>query len=151
MPGTGGRGHIRRYPRRAMSSTAEISGDNAATSGILEFSNGRSAVVSCSFQGNGQGFYRVVGRLGVIDLPRGIIPGLADRVSEALIIVSDATGLRREERLPPVDQYRLMVEAFADAVLRNGPMPYVAADTVANMVVLDAFAQSARSGMRVGL
>jgi xylose dehydrogenase (NAD/NADP) len=131
--------------------TDEQFGVDTAASGILEFSGGRSAVVSCSFKGNSQGFYRVVGRLGLIDLPRGIIPGLADRVSEALIIVSDATGARREERLPPVDQYQLMIEAFADAVLRNGPMPYAAADTVANMVVLDAFAQSARTGMRVAL
>ena len=44
-----------------------------------------------------------------------------------------------------------MVEAFADAVLRNRPMPYAAADAVANLSVLDAFAQSARSGMRVAL
>ena len=124
---------------------------DTAASGILEFSGGRTAMVSCSFQGNGQGFYRVIGRLGVIDLPRGILPGLADRVPEALIIVSDATGSRREEILPPVDQYQLMIEAFADAVLRKRLMPYEAADAVANMAVLDAFAQSARSGMRVAL
>ena len=119
---------------------------DVAAAGVLRFPGGRLAVVSCSFLGSGQGYYRVVGRRGVIDLPRGIIPGLADRLSEALISVVDATGARRDEVLAPVDQYQLMVEAFADAVLSGSTLPVDPTDAVANLLVLDAFAASARSG-----
>lgn len=122
-----------------------------AAAGVLRFPGGRLGVVSCSFQGNGQGSYRIVGRQGMIDLPRGIIPGLGDRNPEALISVVDANGARRDEVLAPVDQYRLMVEAFADAVLSGPPVPVDASDSVANLRVLDAFAASARSGSQVRL
>lgn len=122
-------------------------GVDVAASAILEFSAGRTAMVSCSFKGNAQGFYRVIGRRGQIDVPRGIIPGLGSRVSEALIIVIDEDGIRREELLPAVDQYQLMIEAFSDAVRGDsGAVPHID-DSVRNLDVLDAIARSARSKM----
>ena len=39
----------------------EQTGVDVATSALLDFGRGRSAVASCSFRGNGQGFYRVIG------------------------------------------------------------------------------------------
>jgi D-xylose 1-dehydrogenase (NADP+, D-xylono-1,5-lactone-forming) len=122
---------------------------DVSASAIMTFPSGRSAVASCSFEGNGQGFYRIVGRKGMIEVPRGILPGLGDRESETLLIVSDANGRRIEESLPPVDQYQLMVEAFADAILRGIPLPVSSDDAVANMHVLDAWAESARSGRAI--
>jgi xylose dehydrogenase (NAD/NADP) len=89
-------------------------GVDTDTAAILEFPNDRTATVSCSFRGNGQGVYRVVGRKGVLDLPRGIIPGLGTRVSETVVAVTDQNGNRFEERLAPTDHYRLMVESFAE-------------------------------------
>jgi predicted dehydrogenase len=41
-----------------------------------------------------------------------------------------------------------MVEAFADAVLNDGPVPLGNEDSIANMRVLDALALSARTGQR---
>lgn len=127
----------------------ETFGVDVAAAGLLEFPGGRIATVSCSFQGNGQGYYRMIGRRGLIDIPRGIIPGLGDRIPEAIVIRVDENGARSEETFAAVDQYQLMIEAFADAI-RSGDSPLVQPrDSILNMRVLDAFADSARSGMRV--
>jgi D-xylose 1-dehydrogenase (NADP+, D-xylono-1,5-lactone-forming) len=125
------------------------SGVDLAAAAALEFHGGRSALVSCSFKANGQGSYQVVGTGGVIDVPRSFIPGLGSRVAEGLVIVSDADGRRSETTFEPVNHYRLMAEAFAEAVLSGKPLPYSPHDSVNNMRAMDAIAASARSGKRV--
>jgi predicted dehydrogenase len=50
-----------------------------------------------------------------------------------------------EHSHPPVDQYRLMVEDFADALLHKRPPAYPPSDAVANMRVLDQLIASARA------
>ena len=122
---------------------------DVSAAGILEFAGGRTGVVSCSFLGNSQGSYSVVGRRGVIEVPRGIIPGLGSRLGETLVIIADGDGRRREELIEPVDQYRLMIESFSDAVLGQRPIPIHPDDSVRNMRVLDALALSAREARRV--
>ncbi|MBB4301411.1 putative dehydrogenase [Rhodobium orientis] len=113
---------------------------------ILEFAEGRKGIVSCSFSGNSQGSYTVVGNKGSIEVPRGIIPGLDTRVSETLVILCDGDGGRQEETIAAVDQYSLMVQAFSEAILEGKPAPLPLEDSVANMRVLDAMARSAHSG-----
>lgn len=126
-------------------------GVDVAAAGVLEFSGGRIALISCSFEGFGNGFYSVIGRKGVIEAPRGIIQGLGTRLSEALVITMDADGRRTQETIASVDHYQLIVEAFADAVLGNTPVPLPLSDSLNNMRVLDAFAQSAREGREIRL
>ena len=116
-------------------------GVDVAAAGVLEFPGKRAAMVSCSFEGFGNGFYSVIGRKGVIEAPRGIIQGLGTRIGEALIIIMDADGRRTEEAIPHFDHYQLIVEAFADAVLNNTPVPLPMSDSLANMRALDAFAR----------
>lgn len=124
-------------------------GVDVAAGGVLEFPDGRAALVSCSFEGFGNGFYSIIGRKGVIEVPRGIILGLAPRVGEGLIVTMDANGRRVEETIPNVDHYQLMVEAFADAVINKTPVPLPLSDSLQNMRVIDAFARSAREGREV--
>jgi len=47
--------------------------------------------------------------------------------------------------IDPADQYMLMIEDFADAILNNRPPRYSSSDAVANMVVIDWLAVSARN------
>lgn len=124
-------------------------GVDVAAAGVLEFPDGRVAMVSCSFEGFGNGFYSVIGRKGVIEAPRGIIQGLGTRLGEALVITMDADGRRTEESFGPVDHYQLIVEAFADAVLNKTPVPLPLTDSLNNMRALDAFARSAREGREI--
>jgi|SRR5579883_968236 len=124
-------------------------GVDVAAGGLLEFPESKTALVSCSFENFGNGFYSAIGRKGVIEAPRGIILGLGSRVGDALIVTMDADGRRNEEVLPAVDQYQLIVEAFADAVLNKKPAPLPPSDSLANIRALDAFARSAREGREI--
>jgi predicted dehydrogenase len=126
-------------------------GVDVAAGGLLEFPGGRIALMSCSFEGFGNGFYSAIGRRGVIEVPRGIIQGLGTRLGETLIITMDADGRRSEETMESLDHYQLTVEAFADAVLAATPVPLPTSDSLANMRALDAFARSAREGREVRL
>jgi xylose dehydrogenase (NAD/NADP) len=126
-------------------------GVDVSTAALLEFSGGRVALVSCSFEANGQGFYRLIGRSGLIDVPRAVIPGLGDRSAETIVIKVDANGRRTQEEIAPVNQYRLMVEAFAEAVLKRQPMPLPPFDSIANLRALDAIAVAANEGRTVHL
>jgi predicted dehydrogenase len=126
-------------------------GVDVAAAGVLEFPGGRVALVSCSFEGFGNGFYSVIGRKGVIEVPRGIIQGLGTRLSETLAIKMDANGRRTEETFAATDHYQLIVEAFADAVLNKTPVPLPLSDSFHNMRALDAFARSAREGHEIRL
>jgi predicted dehydrogenase len=49
------------------------------------------------------------------------------------------------------DQYQLMVEHFADAVLKRKTLVYSPHDSIANMRVLDALSEAARTGNAVSL
>jgi xylose dehydrogenase (NAD/NADP) len=124
-------------------------GVDLSTTAILEFPGGRTALVSSSFRASGQGFYQLIGTEGVIDVPRAFIPGMGSRVAEGLVIVSDPDGRRAETTFEPANHYRLMAEAFADAVLAGKPVPYRPEDAVNNMRALDAIAASALSGKRM--
>jgi predicted dehydrogenase len=124
-------------------------GIDVSASAVLEFEDGRSALISSSFKAGGQGAYQVIGSKGTIEVPRAIIPGMGTRVAEGLVILADEDGRRSETRFEPVDQYRIMVEAFADAVLSGRPVPYDPADGVKNLAVCDAIVASHRVGKRV--
>jgi xylose dehydrogenase (NAD/NADP) len=126
-----------------------VSGVDLAAAALIEFSGGRVGLVSSSFKAGGQGTYQIIGSEGTIEVPRAIIPGLGSRVAETLVVLVDADGRRTETSFAPADHYRLMVEAFAEAVLSGRSVPYPPQDAVANLRVLDAIAASARSARRV--
>lgn len=128
-----------------------VLGIDLTTAAILDFGEGRIGTMSSSFKANAQGRYEVVGTKGTIEAPRGIIPGLTTRVSETIIVVMDADGRRREETLPAVDHYQLMIEAFGDAILSGKPAPRTPAQSLGNMRVLDAIARAARDGVPVAI
>lgn len=129
----------------------EATGVDIAAAGVLEFTRGRVAMVSCSFEGNGNGFYTIIGRKGTIEAPRALILGAGNRAPEALIVVVDTDGRRREEVLTPFKQYVGLVEEFAASVLEDTPVPLPLADSINNARVLDAFARSATEGRRVAI
>jgi predicted dehydrogenase len=124
---------------------------DVAAAGVLQFPGGRVALVSCSFEANGNGFYTVIGRKGTIEAPRALILGAGNRDPHALIVIVDADGRRREEQLQPFNQYRGMVEDFATALLEGRPAPLPLSDAIGNARVLDAFAESARQGRSVAI
>jgi xylose dehydrogenase (NAD/NADP) len=55
------------------------------------------------------------------------------------------------EVIPGADEYQLMVEHFADAVLGDAGLDFAPEESVSNMRVLDALARAAREGNRVAV
>jgi D-xylose 1-dehydrogenase (NADP+, D-xylono-1,5-lactone-forming) len=117
-------------------------GVDISAAGILEFAGG-IAVINCSFVADGQGTYTIVGSEGTIEVPRGILPGLGTRAAQGLVIIVDADGNRHEESFEPANQYRNMVDAFAESVLNGQPVPLLPEDGLNNVRVLEALARSA--------
>lgn len=114
-------------------------GVDMTCAGVLEFSEQRFATIDCSFRPGYNGWYMIVGSEGTVEVPRAFTP----RLAHTEIILTDSHGHRHYERIAGVDHYRLMVEAFAAAVLEGAPLPYPPSDAVGNMKVLDAMKRAA--------
>ena len=110
---------------------------------------GALAVVESSFTAALQQTYSVLGEKGVIELPHNAYIPWGE----------SANFLRRDPnaeegeiiRVPNPDQYRLMIEHFEEAVLGGGELIYAPEESIKQMQVLDALAQSARSGKVIEL
>jgi len=115
--------------------------------GSLKFPGGCLAVVEAGFVSALQQTYCVVGTEGSVELPHdAFIPWEKDTVF-TVRGKDEETG--RTRSVAGADEYRLMVEHFADAVLGRAPLEFHPRDSVANMRVLDGLAQAARSGETV--
>lgn len=125
------------------------SGVDTSFIGTLQFAIGALAVVESSFTAALQQTYSVLGEKGVIELPHNAYIPWGE----------SADFLRRDPnaeegeiiRMPNPDQYRLMIEHFEEAVLGGGELIYAPEESIKQMQVLDALAQSARSGKVIEL
>jgi xylose dehydrogenase (NAD/NADP) len=117
------------------------------TVGVLNFGNGGLATIEASFISSLQQTYTIVGNDGSIELPHNaFIPWEKDAT---YIHRGRHEEIGRQEFIPGADEYRLMVEHFSD-VLIHGSSPLVQIhDSIQNMRVLDALAESARSEQMV--
>ena len=112
--------------------------------GTLKFADDRLAVIEASFIAALQQTYSVIGSSGALELPHdAFIPWEKD----ALFVqrkADEETG--REHIIPGADEYQLMVEHFADAVSGQAQPRYLPQDSIANLRVLDALSEAARTG-----
>jgi len=110
------------------------------TSGILDFGMAR-ATFTVSTQVFPYQRVVVYGSGGNITVE---IPFNAYADVELLVTVTNSVGTR-EIWLPPQDQYILEFEAFAEAILKDKPVPTPPEDAINNMKVLDALFRSEQS------
>jgi predicted dehydrogenase len=124
-------------------------GIDLTTVALLLFPGGRMATVQASFGTALQMTYTIVGKEGSIELPHNaFVPGEDDTTFE-LRGAEDEKG--QLETIAGADQYQLMVEHFADAVLDGVKLEMPPQESVSNLRVLDAVALSAREGRVVAL
>ena len=125
-------GHVQRDPEF---------GTDHLTSGLLEFEAG-TATFTCGTQLAPYQRVQIVGDRGrvAIEIP---FNAPADRPCR---LWHQSEGETREELLGPANQYTLMADAFALAVLEDGPVPTPLDDAVANMATIDAVFRSAEEG-----
>lgn len=117
--------------------------------GTLRFEEEKLAVLEASFISALQQTYTVVGSDGAIDLPHdAFIPWEKDAVY-TLRKKDEEVG--EEYVIQGADEYQLMVEHFSDAVLGRTELDCTPDDSVANMRVLDALAEAAKTRNTVNL
>ena len=125
------------------------SGVDVLFAGILRFSGGRLAIVEAGFTAALQQTYAILGTDGAIEMPHdAFIPWEKDAV---FTLRSKGREQGQTVVTPGADEYRLMVEHFA-AVVADQRAPLVHPDdSIANMRVLDALAEAARTGSTIEL
>lgn len=129
---------------RAIYNTA---GADMLFAGTLQFPGGRLAAVEAGFTAALQQTYALVGSHGSIELPHdAFIPREHDAVY-TLRGEHDENG--RLYSIDGADEYRLMVEHFADAVLGREPLAFSPRESICNMQALDGLARAARDGITV--
>lgn len=113
---------------------------DVTTAGVMDFGPVRTTF-DCGFQGTGD-TYTVVGNLGRIEVTHAFRPDVRGDVGSVIVHSAD----RVEEHVIVADQYRLQVEAFADAVRGATDLaPYTAQSDI-TVRTLDALRESLETG-----
>ncbi|MFQ5742220.1 MAG: Gfo/Idh/MocA family protein [Acidobacteriota bacterium] len=110
--------------------------------GTLRFANGMLAQFDCALTMERREAYEVAGTEGYLSVPTAFLPGTDD----AIIREHRAGCGEVTHSIEGADEYRLMVEHFADCVLNHRPLRYTAGEAALNMKVIEALYQSARKG-----
>jgi len=121
-------------------------------SAILDFGEGRRLTFTCATQLVPRQEVAIYGtrKSLTVEIPFNQNPARSARLS-----IDDGGAIRGEPpetiEIPPADQYMLQAETFGAAILTGAPLAHPIEDAVANMAVIDALFQSAKSGGWVSL
>ena len=133
------------FAQASMHATHQI---DMLTTCMMEMKNGTRAIFDSSFEASFNAQYEVVGTKGIIEAPRAFRADIHN--GEAILIIKDANGVRREEKLQG-HPYTLEVEHIA-ACIREGKEPvYSGSQTISNMKAIDAVYESIKKGIVVEL
>ena len=117
--------------------------------GSLRFPENGLATLEASFISSMQQTYSVVGSEGAIELPHdAFIPWEKDAV---FTMRGKDQELGQKHVTPGADEYLLMVEHFADAVLGKTELTLPPEESIRNMRVLDGLAEAAKTGKTIKL
>ena len=110
--------------------------------GILHFADGARAHFDCSLTMERCEFYEVAGTEGRLRVDDAFLPGTGD------VVIQEYRGREAMVEHPVAgdDEYRLMVEHFADCILEGREPRYSAREAAANMRAIHALYRSAREG-----
>lgn len=112
--------------------------------GIMGFGSRTLATVEASFISALQQTATVTGSKGAVELPHDAFIPWEKPSHFTLRTAQQETG--NTVTFDGADEYQLMVEAFADAVLGRKPLPFSPEESVRNLRVLDALGRAARTG-----
>lgn len=125
---------------RAAARIGESSGVDETLVGALAFPSGVIGHFDCGLRAFGQHTYALKGAEGMIVVPQSFV---IDKAVDGIVRHWQGDNYS-EHVIPAVDQYQLMVEDFADALLKGRPPRFAPADAVNNMVVVDRLLADAR-------
>jgi xylose dehydrogenase (NAD/NADP) len=117
--------------------------------GSLRFAENGLAAIEASFITSLQQTYSVLGSEGAIELPHdAFIPW--DKEATFTVRGKDQE-VGQKHVTPGADEYQLMVEHFADAILGKETLALTPEESVRNMRVLDGLAEAAQTGRTIRL
>ena len=110
--------------------------------GALRFADGLLAQFDCALTMERREEFQLAGTDAFLAVQAAFLPG------EGRVAIDEVRGRQEKKKhwIKGVDEYRLMVEHFADCVLQNRPPRYSAGEAAANMRVIEALFRSARRG-----
>lgn len=115
----------------------------------LRFPENGLATLEASFISSMQQTYSVVGSEGAIELPHdAFIPWEKDAV---YTVRAKDQEVGQKQVTPGADEYLLMVEHFADAVLGKTELTLPPEESIRNMRVLDGLAEAAKTSKTIKL
>ena len=117
-------------------------GVDEALSGILRFPGGATAHFDCALTLERAEWYEVAGTDGQLRVDAAFLPGTDD----ADIVEARGRNEGAVHTISGDDEYRLMVEHFAQCVLDDTEPRYRVSEAAANMRAIAALYRSARSG-----
>ena len=115
-------------------------GVDEALAGALEFPSGVIGHFDCGLRTASQHSYTLKGTSGMITVPQSFV---IDKAVDGIVRHWQGDNFS-EHVIPAIDQYQLMVEDFADALLDGRPPRFAPSDAVSNMIVVDKLLASAR-------
>ncbi|MFN8373410.1 MAG: Gfo/Idh/MocA family oxidoreductase [Anaerolineae bacterium] len=134
---------------RAFADFGKRSGVDERLAGLMQFPSGALAHFDCSIRTHFTQTYEIRGSEGRIFVERAFVPFRPSPDSEIIIRYwSSKPGVEKHQYeeipVPQVNQYTLMAEDFADAVLKQRPPRFPIEDAVANMRAIDRLLAAAR-------
>jgi predicted dehydrogenase len=124
---------------RAMANFTD-QGVDQQMAGSMRFENGVLAHFDCALNMEKTQVYHIFGSNGHVRVLEAFVPGTEATSVEMFDLEDNLTRVPT----PGGDQYRLMVEHFADCVLNDRPVRWGPDDADLNMRVIQALAESAR-------
>jgi predicted dehydrogenase len=108
--------------------------------GTLRFASGVLAQFDCALTLERREACEAAGTEATLFVDSAFLPGTAP------VAIVERRGREAETRheTPGADEYRLMVEHFADAVVHDRKLRYGALEAAANMTTIEALYRSAR-------
>lgn len=115
-----------------------------AVSAVLSFPSGVMATIDCGFTSSRTNAYEVRGTQGRIRVEQAFIPD-GDEVTTIRVWRGENDTTYEEITIDPANQYTLMAQDFADALLNQRPFRFPVQDAIKNMLVIDNLIASAKS------
>ena len=116
-------------------------GVDLTTTAILKFPEGKMGVIECSFTSSLQQTFSVIGTSKSIELPHDAFIPWGENPYFTMRAQDEEIG--SQISIPGYDQYRLMVEHFANVCLSKEPPDITPQFSIGNMKVLDDIAEAA--------
>lgn len=129
---------------RAMANFRD-SGVDQQMAGSLRFEDGLLAHFDCALTMERTEVYQVMGTQGHLRVREAFVPGTDAVDIEQFDVENNLTRIP----VPGADEYRLMVEHFADCVLNDLPLRYSPEEAALNMKVIEALYESAEGDGKV--